>query len=75
MKVDLLSKIHHKNLVTLVGYCVDNNQHMLIYEYVSQGSLFDRLHGASDSQSLDWNLRLNIALNAAQGKPLMFSQD
>ena len=45
MKVDILSRVHHRNLVALVGYCVDNNQQMLIYEYVNQGSLFDHLHG------------------------------
>jgi serine/threonine protein kinase len=45
LKVDLLSRIHHKNLVNLLGYCQDKEKQMLIYEYFPNGSLRDHLYG------------------------------
>jgi len=44
VQVDVLSRVHHKNLVALVGYCQEQKQ-ILIYEYMHNGSLFDHLHG------------------------------
>eukprot|EP00253_Pinus_taeda_P016644 PITA_16644 len=67
-EVDLLSKVHHKKLVALLGYCSESRDLMLIYEYMAGGSLRDRLYGTSPELSeLSWKARLNIALDAAQG--------
>eukprot|EP00253_Pinus_taeda_P024054 PITA_24054 len=67
-EVDLLSKVHHKKLVALLGYCSESRDLMLIYEYMAGGSLRDRLYGTSPEVSeLSWKARLNIALDAAQG--------
>lgn len=44
-QVLLLGRLHHRNLVNLVGYCVDKGQHMLIYEFMSSGSLENLLYG------------------------------
>lgn len=44
-QIDLLTKVHHKNLVTLVSYCNDGNNLMLMYEYMPLGSLQDHLYG------------------------------
>lgn len=41
----MLSRIHHKNLVSLIGYCQDKDRQMLIYEYLPKGSLRDHLYG------------------------------
>ena len=45
IQVSLLGRLHHRNLVNLVGYCVDKGQHMLIYEFMSNGSLANLLYG------------------------------
>lgn len=67
-EVDLLSKIHHKNLVSLLGYCNESKEVMLIYEYMSEGSLRDHLYGSrAEISPLNWKTRLKIALDAAQG--------
>uniref|UniRef100_A0A453NCD0 Protein kinase domain-containing protein n=1 Tax=Aegilops tauschii subsp. strangulata TaxID=200361 RepID=A0A453NCD0_AEGTS len=42
-----LTRIHHKNLVSLVGYCKDRNHLALVYEYMPEGSLQDHLRGSS----------------------------
>ena len=43
-QVCLLGRLHHRNLVNLVGYCVDKGKHMLIYEFMSNGSLANILY-------------------------------
>lgn len=44
-QVMLLGRLHHRNLVNLVGYCAEKGQHMLIYVYMSNGSLASHLYG------------------------------
>lgn len=45
MEIELLSRVHHKNLVSLLGFCFERGEQMLIYEYVVNGSLRDSLSG------------------------------
>lgn len=65
-EVLLLSRLHHRNLVNLVGYCVDKGQHMLIYEFMSNGSLASLMYG-DDTRNLNWEERLLIALDVSHG--------
>lgn len=44
-EVELLSRVHHKNLVSLVGFCLEQGEQMLVYEYVPNGDLLDSLSG------------------------------
>ncbi|CAN1805627.1 Probable serine/threonine-protein kinase PBL7 [Linum perenne] len=66
VEVLMLSLLHHRNLVNLIGYCADGDQRLLIYEYMPLGSLDDHLH-ALDKKGLDWNTRMRIAAGAAKG--------
>ncbi|KAI7728233.1 hypothetical protein M8C21_012278, partial [Ambrosia artemisiifolia] len=65
-EIELLSRVHHKNVVGLIGFCFDQGEQMLIYEYVVNGTLKDSLSGKSGIR-LDWARRLKIALGAARG--------
>ncbi|XP_030949400.1 probable leucine-rich repeat receptor-like protein kinase At5g49770 [Quercus lobata] len=65
-EIELLSRVHHKNLVSLVGFCFDQGEQMLVYEYVPNGTLKDSLSGKSGIK-LDWMRRLKVALGAARG--------
>lgn len=65
-EVSLLGRLHHRNLVNLVGYCVDKGQHMLIYEFMSNGSLATFLYD-EESRALTWEERLQIALDISHG--------
>ncbi|KAJ8752426.1 hypothetical protein K2173_004062 [Erythroxylum novogranatense] len=68
-EVRYLSPIQHRNLVTLLGYCQENNQQLLIYEYIPSGSVSNHLYGpgqVSDGK-LEFKHRLAIALGAAKG--------
>ncbi|XWS36866.1 hypothetical protein CRYUN_Cryun20dG0122100 [Craigia yunnanensis] len=65
-EVCLLGRLHHRNLVNLVGYCVDKGKHMLIYEFMSNGSLANILYGEGE-RSLNWEERLQIAFDISHG--------
>ncbi|CAN8260615.1 unnamed protein product [Cochlearia groenlandica] len=63
-----LGQLDHPNLVKLVGFCADGDQRLLVYDYISGGSLEDHLHEVnSDSGPMDWTRRMQIAYGAAQG--------
>ncbi|KAH1050503.1 hypothetical protein AAZX31_08G098400 [Glycine max] len=66
-EVALLSRIHHRNLVPLIGYCEEECQHILVYEYMHNGTLRDHIHESSKKKNLDWLTRLRIAEDAAKG--------
>ncbi|KZV42271.1 nodulation receptor kinase-like [Dorcoceras hygrometricum] len=67
-EMNFLSAIRHENLVPLLGYCCENDQQILVYPFMSNGSLQDRLYGvAAKRKTLDWPTRLSIALGAARG--------
>ncbi|GLJ45089.1 hypothetical protein SUGI_0949180 [Cryptomeria japonica] len=64
--VDILSKLHHKNLVKFMGYCTEEQKLVLIYEYRSGSALLDFMSNFFKPYSR-MGKRLNIALDAAQG--------
>ncbi|KAJ0969017.1 hypothetical protein J5N97_021894 [Dioscorea zingiberensis] len=67
-EVETLSRAQHRNLVLLQGYCRTENDRLLIYSYMENGSLDYWLHEKLEgSSSLDWNMRLRIAQGAARG--------
>ncbi|OVA13168.1 Protein kinase domain [Macleaya cordata] len=65
-EVSLLGRLHHRNLVNLVGYCAEKGQHMLVYVYMSNGSLASHLY-SEKHEPLSWDLRIYIALDVARG--------
>ncbi|KAG5625829.1 hypothetical protein H5410_011047 [Solanum commersonii] len=65
-EIELLSRIHHKNVVSLVGFCYEQGEQMLVYEYIPKGTLRESLSVKPKFQ-LEWTRRLRIALDAARG--------
>ncbi|XP_078149483.1 putative LRR receptor-like serine/threonine-protein kinase At1g51860 [Carex rostrata] len=61
-----LARVHHKNLVTLIGYCIDENCMALVYEYMPEGNLQEKLK-ADDVRPLTWKQRIRIAYQSALG--------
>ncbi|XVE79391.1 hypothetical protein DITRI_Ditri14bG0054800 [Diplodiscus trichospermus] len=71
-EIALLSRLHHKHLVGLVGFCQENDERLLVYEYMSNGSLHDHLHNKDNIENNStilnsWRMRIKIALDAARG--------
>lgn len=71
-EVRILSQVNHRNLVRLLGCCVESELPLLVYEYVPNGNLFDHLHGLKGSL-LQWKTRLQIALQSAEGLAYLHS--
>lgn len=66
-EVTLLSRIHHKSLVPFIGYCQEDCNKILVYEYVHNGTLRDHIHDSVKKRNLNWLSRLLIAEDAAKG--------
>ncbi|KAG8651284.1 probable serine/threonine-protein kinase PBL9 isoform X2 [Manihot esculenta] len=67
-EIKYLGQLHHPNLVNLIGYCIEDDKRLLVYEFMPNGSLENHII-KTDSffQPLSWNLRMKIALGAAKG--------
>ncbi|KAK6145195.1 hypothetical protein DH2020_022015 [Rehmannia glutinosa] len=65
-EIELLSRLHHRNLVSLIGYCDEEGEQMLIYEFMPNGTLRDHLSGKS-KVPLSFAMRVKIALGSARG--------
>lgn len=62
-----ISRLRHPNIIELVGYCSEYGQHLLVYEFLKNGSLHDFLHLSDEySKPLTWNSRVKIALGSAR---------
>ncbi|RDX57790.1 Cysteine-rich receptor-like protein kinase 3, partial [Mucuna pruriens] len=66
-EVNLISGIHHKNLVKLLGCSITGPESLLVYEFVPNHSLYDHLSGRRNSQQLTWEVRHKIILGTAEG--------
>lgn len=68
-EVHYLSSIQHRNLVTLLGYCQENNLQFLIFDYIPNGSVSSHIYGTEQraAEKLEFKIRLSIALGAAKG--------
>ncbi|RVW22666.1 Proline-rich receptor-like protein kinase PERK4 [Vitis vinifera] len=67
-EVEIISRVHHRHLVSLVGYCIADGQRMLVYEFVHNKTLEHHLHVAGSGRPImDWPSRMRIALGSAKG--------
>ncbi|XVF09472.1 hypothetical protein REPUB_Repub07fG0095900 [Reevesia pubescens] len=81
-EIQLLSRLHHRNLVFLIGYCDEEGEQMLVYEFISNGTLRDHL-SAKSKEPLSFAMRLRVSLGLAKGifylhtkrDPPIFHQD
>ncbi|KAM4130618.1 hypothetical protein ACJW30_01G114500 [Castanea mollissima] len=66
-ELEALSRLNHKNLVRLLGFCEDCNERVLVYEYLKNGTLNDHLHKLQSTPLMSWAARIKVALDAARG--------
>ncbi|GFZ05498.1 protein kinase superfamily protein [Actinidia rufa] len=67
VEVEAIGHVRHKNLVRLLGYCIEGVHRMLVYEYVNNGNLEQWLHGAMRQHgALNWEARMKVLLGTAK---------
>jgi serine/threonine protein kinase len=74
--VNYLGQLSHPHLVKLIGYCLEDEHRLLVYEFMPRGSLENHLfRRGSYFQPLSWRLRLKVALGAAKGLAFLHSAE
>uniref|UniRef100_A0A2C9W570 non-specific serine/threonine protein kinase n=1 Tax=Manihot esculenta TaxID=3983 RepID=A0A2C9W570_MANES len=65
-EVEIISRAHHKHLVSVIGYCIAGTKRLIVYEFVPNNTLEFHLHGI-EQPVLEWATRLKIAIGSAKG--------
>ncbi|KAI8543402.1 hypothetical protein RHMOL_Rhmol08G0214900 [Rhododendron molle] len=73
-EVDHLGQLHHPNLVKLIGYCLEDDNRLLVYEFMARGSLENHLFKRS-AQPLPWETRVKVAIDAARGLSFLHNSE
>jgi serine/threonine protein kinase len=66
-KLEVISRVHHCNLIKLLGFVVDEDQRYLFMEYVPNGTLYSAIHPKSNGKPLSWEQRKKVAVGVARG--------
>lgn len=75
-EINYLGQLRHPNLVKLIGYCLEDDHRLLVYEFMPKGSMENHLfRKGSYFQPLSWSLRMKIALGAARGLAFLHSAE
>lgn len=75
-EIDYLGQLQHPNLVKLIGYCLEDEHRLLVYEFMAKGSMENHLfRRGSYFQPLSWTIRMSVALEAAKGLAFLHSTE
>ncbi|XP_053777176.1 interleukin-1 receptor-associated kinase 3 isoform X2 [Desmodus rotundus] len=72
-ELEVLLLYHHPNILELAAYCTESEKFCLVYPYMRNGSLFDRLHCVGDTAPLSWNTRIGVLIGTAKAVQYLHS--
>ncbi|XP_031503737.1 protein kinase STUNTED [Nymphaea colorata] len=66
LEIEMATTLKHKNIISLVGFCFTKSSFLLVYDFLSRGSLEENLHGSKDKHFLSWAERYKVAVGVAR---------
>lgn len=74
LEVDILTSLQHKHIIPLIGVCVDDNDLISVYKFLSRGTLDENLHGKGENSMLPWEVRFKVAVEVAEALSYLHSE-
>lgn len=76
LEIEIITTIHHKNIISLFGFCFENNHLLLVYDLLSRGSLEENLHGnKKEPLSFGWSERYRVAIGVAEALDYLHNRE
>ncbi|CAJ1974284.1 unnamed protein product [Sphenostylis stenocarpa] len=76
LEIEIITTLHHKNIISLLGFCFENGKFLLVYDLLSRGSLEENLHGnKKNSHEFGWSERYKVAVGVAEALDYLHSKD
>ncbi|PWA47320.1 hypothetical protein CTI12_AA496410 [Artemisia annua] len=66
LEIEIITALHHQNIISLFGFCFEDNNLLLVYDFLSRGSLEDSLHGNKKDSAFGWSERYKVAVGVAE---------
>ncbi|CAD5174868.1 protein kinase STUNTED-like isoform X1 [Musa acuminata AAA Group] len=73
LEVDIITKLEHKLIVPLIGFCIEDNTLISVYDYFPKGNLEENLHGENAKSPLPWAVRFKVAIGVAEALSYLHS--
>lgn len=74
LEIDIITTLHHKNIISLLGFCFEDGNLLLVYDFLSRGSLEENLHGnKKDPLAFGWSERYRVAVGVAEALEYLHS--
>ncbi|KAL0314364.1 UNVERIFIED_CONTAM: Proline-rich receptor-like protein kinase PERK1 [Sesamum angustifolium] len=76
LEIEIITALHHKNIISLFGFCFENNHLLLVYDLLSRGSLEENLHGnKKEPLAFGWSERYRVAIGVAEALDYLHNRE
>ncbi|KAI3464566.1 hypothetical protein Pfo_021229 [Paulownia fortunei] len=76
LEIEIITALHHKNIISLFGFCFEDNHLLLVYDFLSRGSLEENLHGNKKGPlAIGWSERYRVAIGVAEALDYLHSRE